>query len=321
MNCFFKYNLYKICLGVKIYKMGEEMISNEDLIRLQLINGLGRKTISKILTYMELKKIKLSSFSDALKLISDMKIKRLKIDEDTIEKEASKIFESCKKSKIQIIGLYDERYPCKFSLIEDKPLILYADGDLELLNEGNNIAIVGTRNPTQEGYEISSIMAEKLTEEDCCIVSGFASGCDEAAHYGCLQAKGRTIAVIPSGHLNILKQNRALYNMIILNGGCIVSELSPLAKAEKYSFIDRNRLIAAASEGVIVIEGGLRGGTSHAVKFAKEYNKAVAYTANICKLTGQTLTFNDIDIIDSFEKLVKFKNNSCKKILDKAICR
>jgi len=297
------------------------MISNEDLIRLQMINGLGRKTISKILAYMELKNIKLNSFPDALKLISDMKIKRLKIDEDKIDKESSKIFESCKKGKIQIIGLYDNKYPCKFRLIEDKPLVLYADGDLGLLDEENNIAIVGTRTPSQEGYEISSIIAEKLTEEDCCIVSGFASGCDEAAHYGCLQAKGRTIAVIPSGHLNVLKHNRSMYNLIILNGGCILSELPPLAKAEKYSFIDRNRLIAAASEGVIVIEGGLKGGTSHTVKFAKEYNKAVAYTANVCKITGQTLTFNDIDIIDSFEKLVKFKNKSFEKILDKAISR
>ena len=295
------------------------MISNEDLIRMHLINGLGRKTICKILACIESENIKLNNFSEVLKLLSDMKIKRLKIDEEKIEKEASIIFECCKKNKIKIVGLYDEIYPYKFRLIEDKPLLLFVDGDLELLNQTNNIAIVGTRTPSQEGYEISSILAEKLTEEECCIVSGFASGCDEAAHYGCLQAKGRTIAVIPSGHINVLKQNRSLYNMIIFNKGCIISELPPLAKADKNSFIDRNRLIAAVSEGLIVIEGGLRGGTSHVVKFAKEYNKPVAYAANMCKITGQTLIFKDIDIIDSFEKLVKFKSKSCNKILDKAI--
>lgn len=294
------------------------MISNEDLIRLQLIKGLGRKTISKILTYMESKKIRLNSFSEALILIKHMKIKRLTIDEETIENEAKKIFESCKKNKIKIIGLYDQDYPYKFKLIEDRPLVLYVDGDLELLNATNNIAIVGTRSPSQEGYEISSIMAEKLTEEKCSIVSGFASGCDEAAHYGCLQAKGRTLALIPTGHLIALKQNRPLYNMIILNGGCIVSELPPSAKAEKYSFVDRNRLIAAISEGVIVIEGGLKGGTSHTVKFAQQYNKPVAYTTNVCKLTGQTLIF-DIEVLDSFEKLVNFKNKSFEKVLDKVI--
>ena len=295
------------------------MISNEDLIRLHLINGLGRKTIGKILSCIELKNIKLNNFSEVLKLISDMKLKRLKIDEEKIEKEASVIFECCKKNKIKIISLYDEIYPYKFRLIEDKPLLLYADGELELLNQVNNIAIVGTRTPSQEGYEISSILAERLTEDDCCIVSGFASGCDEAAHYGCLQAKGRTVAVIPSGHLNVLKQNRSLYNTIIYNGGLIISELPPPYKAERNSFIDRNRLIAAVSEGVIIVEGGLRGGTSYMVNFAKEYRKPVAYTTNLCKITGQTLTFNNIDIIDSFEELVKFKNKSFKNILDKAI--
>ena len=298
---------------------GRKMISNEDLIRLHLINGLGRKTISKILSYIEFKNIRLNNFSEVLKMISQTNLKRLKIDEEKIEREAEVIFECCKKNKIKIIGVYDKTYPYKFRSIEDKPLILYADGDLELLNDRNNIAIVGTRTPSQEGYEISSILAERLTEDNCCIVSGFAAGCDEAAHYGCLQAKGRTVAVVPSGHLNVLKQNRSLYNTIIYNGGLIISELPPPYKAEKNSFIDRNRLIAAVSEGVIIVEGGLRGGTSHMVNYAKEYQKPVAYSVNLCKITGQTLTFNDIDIIDSFEELVKFKNKSFKNVLDKAI--
>ena len=294
------------------------MISNEDLIRLHLIKGLGRKTINKIIGYIELKNIKLNNFSEVLNLISHMKLKRLKIDKEKIEKEASTIIECCKKNNIRIIGLYDEIYPYKLRLIDDKPIVLYADGNTELLNQENNIAVVGTRTPSQEGYEISSILAEKLTEDDCCIVSGFASGCDEAAHFGCLQAKGRTVAIIPSGHLNVLKQNRPLYNMIILNKGCIISELPPFAKAEKESYLDRNRLIAAVSEGVIVVEGGLKGSTSHMVNFAREYKKPVAYTNNVCKLTGQTLSFNDIDIIDSFDELIKFKNKSVN-ILDKAI--
>lgn len=297
------------------------MISNEDIIRLQLVNGLGRKTISKILSYIENKNLKLNNFLDIVKLLKDMGIKRLKIDMEKIEADATEIFECCKKSKIKIIGLYDEKYPDKLKAIEDKPLILYVDGDEELLNQKNNIAIVGSRTPSQEGYEVSSIFAEKLTEEHCNIVSGFASGCDEAAHNGCLQAKGRTLAVIPSGHLHVIKSNNVLYNMIIINGGAIVSELPPNAKAEKHAFIDRNRVIAAISEGVIVIEGGQKGGTSHTVKFANAYNKPVAYTTSFSCI-GQTSIFNNnIEIIDSFDKLVKFKNKSCKKVLDKAIAQ
>ncbi len=295
------------------------MISNEDIIRLQLVNGLGRKTISKILSYIENKNLKLNNFSDIVKLLKNMDIKRLKIDLEKIESNVSEILECCKKNKIKIIGIYDDDYPKRLKEIEDKPLILYVDGHEDLLHYNSNIAIVGSRNPSQEGYEISSIFAEKLTEEHCCIVSGFASGCDEAAHNGCLQAKGRTMAVIPSGHLQVLKNNKALYNMIILNGGVVVSELPPNAKAEKHAFIDRNRVIAALSEGVIVIEGGQKGGTSHTVKFANAYSRPVAYTSSISN-TGQTSIFNgDIEVIDSFDKLIKFKNKSCKKVLDKAV--
>jgi len=295
------------------------MISNEDIIRLQLVNGLGRKTISKILNYMDVKKVNLNNFSEVVKFVNDMGIKKLKIDLDKIERDASDIFQCCKKNKIKILSIYDNAYPQKLHLIEDKPLVLYVDGNEDLLNYESNIAIVGTRTPTQEGYEISSIFAEKLSEEKCCIVSGFASGCDEAAHHGCLVANGRTIAVIPAGHLHVIKGSKALYNMILINGGAVVSELAPNAKAEKNAFIDRNRVIAAISEGVIVIEGGLKGGTSHTVKFAHAYNKPIAYTKSISSCLGQTSIFNnDIEVIDSFDKLVKFKNKSCKIIIDKA---
>lgn len=304
---------------LKLITRGSKMISNEDIVRLQLVNGLGRKTISKILKFMEAKKVNLTNFSEVEKFIKDMGIKKINIDLEKVESDASAIFECCKKANIKIISIYDKDYPRKLQLIEDKPLILYVDGNVELLNHDYNIAIVGTRTPSQEGYEISSIFAEKLAEEKCCVVSGFASGCDEAAHNGCLAAKGRTIAVIPAGHLYILKNNKSMYNMILMNGGTIVSELPPNAKAEKNAFIDRNRVIAALSEGIIVIEGGLKGGTSHTVKFANAFNKPVAYTTSVSSCIGQTSIFNNnIEVIDSFDKLVKFKNKSCKIVLDKA---
>ena len=116
------------------------MISNEDIIRLQLVNGLGRKTISKILSYIDNKNLVLSNFSDILNLLKEIGIKKLKIDLGRIEADASEIFECCKKAKIEIVGLYDEKYPQKLKSIEDKPLILYVDGDEGLLNYENNIA-------------------------------------------------------------------------------------------------------------------------------------------------------------------------------------
>ncbi|WP_312700076.1 DNA-processing protein DprA [Sedimentibacter sp.] len=289
------------------------MISNEDIIKLQLIDGFGRKSISKILSYIDSKNLKLNNFSEIVKLLDSIGVKKVHIDTLRIEEDALNIIESCKKAKLKIIGIYDKKYPHKLRAIEDRPLLLYVDGDERLLNQDNNIAIVGTRNPTQEGYEISSIFAEKLTEERCCIISGLASGCDEAAHYGCLQASGKTVAVIPSGHLYARRVNKVLYNRIILSGGAIVSELPPDLKSQSYTFIDRNRIIAAVSDGVIVIEGGQKGGTSHTVRFASSYNKPVAYTACNNPNTVQASLSNDnISVIDSFEKLIEFKNKICE---------
>lgn len=295
------------------------MIANEDIIRLQLVNGIGRKTLKKILEYIENKKITINNFSDILHLINNLGLKRIKPDPEKNELETLKILESCKKSNIKIISIYDANYPQKLLNIDDKPIILYVDGNEELLNSYNNIAVIGTRTPSQKAYEVSSIIAEKLVEQSCCIVSGLASGCDEAAHLGCLSVKGKTIAVIPSGHNQILKYNKVLYNMILLNQGTIISELPPNEKSQKYTFIDRNRIIAAISEGVIVIEGSGKGGTSHTVNFAKSFNKPVAYTMDLPSLQQATSLYNnDIFIIDSFEKLEKFKNKSFKNVLDKA---
>lgn len=297
------------------------MVSNENIIKMQLINGFGRKTIAKILNYIDSQKIIINDLSDIVKLINNLGIKRAKIDVKRIEEEAEKIFQCCEKSKIKIIGIYDEKYPDKLHCIDDKPLILYVDGNVDLLNEYNNIAIVGTRKPTQHGYEISSILAEKLAEDNCCIVSGFASGCDEAAHNGCLASKGKTIAVIPFGHYNIPKGSKVLYNMILINQGTIISELPPNHKAEIHTFIERNRVIAAISEGVIIIEGGKKGGTSHTVKYANAYEKPVAYTSIEDTFTKEKqedlFNKNKIHIISNFEDLNKFKEKSLKKVVDK----
>ncbi len=75
----------------KLITRGSKMISNEDIVRLQLVNGLGRKTISKILKFMEAKKVNLTNFSEVEKFIKDMGIKKINIDLEKVESDASAI--------------------------------------------------------------------------------------------------------------------------------------------------------------------------------------------------------------------------------------
>ncbi len=100
------------------------MISNEDIIKLQLIDGLGRKSISKILSYIDSKSLKLNNFSEIVKLLNSIGIKKINIDKKKIEEKALSIVESSMKAKLKIIGIYDKEYPDKLRAMEDKPLIL-----------------------------------------------------------------------------------------------------------------------------------------------------------------------------------------------------
>lgn len=293
------------------------MLSNENLIKIQLINGLKRNVINKIIDYIEIKNVRLNDFNSLVKLLKNLGLKQLKINIDYIEEEAINILNLCKRSNIEIVGIYDEKYPHKLKYVEDRPLVLYIRGNADLLNHYSNISIVGSKNPSQKCYEISSILSEKLAEENCCVVTGLSEGCEEAAHTGSITANGKTIAVIPSGHNKIPKTSKMLYNMILLNGGVVVSEFPPNTKADKNSYIERNRIVAALSEGMIVIEGDKKGVTYHAVKYAKELNKPIAFT-NIIEETLSNIKNNDnIYMIDSFTKLENFKNKSIEKNLDK----
>ena len=100
-----------------------------------------------------------------------------------------------KKYGIEIITIKDAFYPQKLRNIKDFPIVLYAVGNKELLQE-KGIAIVGSRKCTEYGKHVSQAFAYLLAKNNFAIISGLASGVDSAAHNGCLLAKGKTIAVV-----------------------------------------------------------------------------------------------------------------------------
>ena len=108
------------------------------------------------------------------------------------------------------------------------------------------------------------------------VVSGLALGCDAAAHQGCLDAKGRTIAVVATG-LDIThpRENKALQNAILDNDGLLLSEQIIGVKANPKNLVARNRLQAALSEEVIVVQCPIQSGTMHTVRFAQKYGKKI----------------------------------------------
>ena len=138
----------------------------------------------------------------------------------------------------------------------DCPPIIHCIGDLSLLAPtANCIAVIGARAASPIGLRKAYELGNKYAKEGNIIVSGLALGCDKSAHEGCLDADGRTIAIVASG-LNIVhpKENAPLQQRILENGGLILSEQPFGVKANPTRLVARNRLQAALSSTVILAE-------------------------------------------------------------------
>ena len=149
------------------------------------------------------------------------------------------------------------------------------------------------------------------------VVSGLAIGCDTNAHIGCLEANGKTIAILPSPIDNILpKNNIGLANEILNSGGLLVSEYYSGQEVKNSYYADRDRLQSGLSNGVVVVETSSDGGTMITVGKALKYGKIVgcyvhpARYQNNKELDGnrQLLSSNDvmhIDYADSIEEFIR----------------
>lgn len=139
-----------------------------------------------------------------------------------------------------------------------------------------SFAIVGTRKITEYGIRNCELFTKELVLRNIPIVSGMAIGTDTVAHETTLKYGGKTIAVLGSGFNKIFpKQNKNLFEKIIENNGLIISEYAPNTEPLKEHFPQRNRIITAISEGVLIIEASYRSGTSITARSAREQGKKV----------------------------------------------
>jgi DNA processing protein len=173
-----------------------------------------------------------------------------------------------------IITLADQAYPKTLLEIPDPPPLLYAKGNLRLLDSGC-IAIVGSRNASPQGEKNAEEFAAALSDSGFCIVSGLALGIDGAAHRGALKGKGSTIAVVGTG-LDIVypARHRELAHQIAQHG-LIVSEFGLGTPSRAQNFPRRNRIISGLSRGCLVVEANVQSGSLITARLAAEQGREV----------------------------------------------
>ena len=180
--------------------------------------------------------------------------------------------ENMQKSGITILTVLSEDYPKSLVDLPDRPLILYAKGDLSLLGR-KSVAVVGTRSPSNYGKIVTEKFVDKLARAGVVIVSGLCYGVDAIAHKKTLDVKGKTIAVVGSGFNNIYPSTNTNLANEIAENGLLLSEYYPSFVAKRYTFPRRNRIVAGLSDGVLITEAGIKSGTVHTKEFALEYGK------------------------------------------------
>lgn len=206
--------------------------------------------------------------------------KILNIKEDL---SINKYINYMKKNNIKILTYFDRNYPKALKDLYDAPVIIYAIGNVSILNERKAIAVIGARKASNYGIYVSQKIGQFLSRNNINTISGLALGIDVNSHIGVLKENrincksGRAIAVIGNGLDNIYPYNNQRVAKDIINmGGCIISEYIVGTKPKKNNFPARNRIISALSNKLIVVEAeSEKSGTMITVDFSLDLGKDI----------------------------------------------
>ena len=174
---------------------------------------------------------------------------------------------------------HDPGYPRSLAELDGAPAVLHLGGQssraLELMT-GQSVAIVGARQPTDYGRQVAFGLSAALASTGVCIVSGLALGIDTAAHLGALSGSGPTLAVMPGGvDVAYPAGARALHARLTAIGA-VVSEMPSGAQPRRWSFVARNRIIAALTRVTVVVEARARSGSLITAGYARDLGREVA---------------------------------------------
>ncbi len=233
----------------------------EAALRLLLVPGIGSARLRRLReafgSARAAFKAPLDSFAQAL---------RCSIEEaadvlgHALRADVSRELAACADANARIIALCDEDYPNLLSATGDPPELLIVRGALDATPE-MAVAIVGSRRASVYGCMQATRLATDLAQRGVTIVSGGARGIDAQAHRGAMRAGGRTIAVLATGlHHPYPREHAELFDAIVQSGGATITEQPSFVTPRADLFPRRNRIVAALSLAVVVVEAATRSG-------------------------------------------------------------
>lgn len=191
---------------------------------------------------------------------------------------AEPALEAAREAKLDVICRCQPGYPLRLKELTAAPAVLYVAGGLERFLAAvreEPVAIVGSRRASGYGLDVARTLGRGLAAAGLPVISGMALGVDSAAHEGALGGGGRVVAVLP-GPANdpYPRTRRRLYRQLVASGS-VVSELPPGTPVRRWTFVARNRIIAALSTTTVVVEAAVGSGALVTAEFARALGRPV----------------------------------------------
>jgi DNA processing protein len=187
--------------------------------------------------------------------------------------ELSATLEAYAQSGLHLLCLDDADYPAPLLDLRSPPPVLYLLGEL-LPRDSHAVAIVGTREPDEEGTRLAHYLGRELAQRGFTIVSGLARGIDTAGHRGALEAEqGRSLAILGSGLQRIYPPENAPLAAQLAARGAVLAEVPPETRVDRRLLLARDRIQAALSLAVIVVQGHRQCGSMVTARHAAQCHR------------------------------------------------
>ncbi len=245
------------------------------LFRLISVPGIGNQRIRQLVAHFgSVEAVLSASFSDLIRVEGVDKILAEKIRHHQNDAFVRSQLARAEKEQATLLRFWDPEYPEALKTTFDPPVLLYLKGKL-LPEDAISLAVVGTRNPSPYGAQVTEQLTRELVRTGFVIVSGLARGVDTLAHRTALKSGGRTLAVLGTG-LDVLypSENRRLAEQIEAEGA-LVTEFPFGTRPDASNFPKRNRIISGLTLGTLVIEAGQKSGALITAAFALEQGREV----------------------------------------------
>ena len=173
-------------------------------------------------------------------------------------------------NEIKVCNKGDGLYPKRFIERNGLPEYFFYKGDISSLNDFRAVAVIGSREASKDAMFNTYMSGQYAAMEGFAVVNGLAVGCDTATLRGALSKEGRCVAVLPCGlDIVVPSVNEELAQEILEKGGCLISEYEAGTEAEKFRFVQRDRIQSGLSEAVLVVHVRKDSGSLKTAEFAR----------------------------------------------------